>query len=222
MELGLELSCPEAARLILSCDGGFLVQAQPGGNEPDYEPEIMELLRQSRKEILSYLRTAESLPRALAAMLLYAHSVQAQLDGDPSPALSPETCETQLDSFRLQGDAALLPGFFADLEILTDRWKQRLSQPVQPISWSPKLRRLACYLVERYWLQAISDYDLVCRAKLAIAGCLLVGLLGGNVVETAQLFSKEIENDPDNLEALLDGAYTAQALTDANLLGVLL
>ena len=222
VELGLELSCPEAARLILSCDSGLLAEAQPGGTEPDYEPEIMECLRHSRKEILCYLKTAESLPRAMAAMLLYAHSVQAQLDGDPSPVPTPEACEAQLDSFRLEGDAALLPSFFLELEILTDRWKQRLSQPVQTIIWSPELRRLACYFVERYWLQAISDYDLVCRAKLAVTGCLLVGLLGGNVIETAQLFSKEIENDPDNLEAVLDGAYTAHALTDANLLGVLL
>ena len=45
----------------------------------------------------------------------------------------------------------------------------------------------------------------------------LDGLIAG-----AQLFSKEIENDSENMDALLDGAYTAPALTDANLLGLLL
>ena len=222
VELGLELSCPEAARLILSSDGGFLPQALPGGTEPDYEPEIMDILRSSRKEALGYLRTAEDLPHALAALLLYAHGVQGQLDGDPSPTPSPESCEAQLGQFHLQGDATLLPAFFGSLEILTDRWRARLAAPLQEINWSPQLQRLVCYFIERYWLQAISDYDLVCRVKLALAATLLVGYLGGNVVETAQLFSKEIENDPDNLEAILDGAYTAPALTDANLLGVLL
>ena len=222
VELGLELSCPEAARLILSSDGGFLPQALPGGTEPDYEPEIMDILRSSRKEALGYLRTAEDLPHALAALLLYAHGVQGQLDGDPEAPPSPACCQAQLGQFSLQGDAAALPAFFAGLEILTDRWKARLAAPLQEIAWSSELRRLCCYFVERYWLQAISDYDLVCRVKLAIAATLLVGYLGGDVVETAQLFSKEIENDPDNLEAILDGAYTAPALTDANLLGVLL
>ena len=222
VELGLELSCPEAARLILQEGGGFFVQAQPGGEKPDYEPEIMEILRSSRKEALCYLRTAPSLPRALAALLLYAHSVQAQLDGDPESAPSPEGCEGQLNSFHLQGDTHLLLTFFKELEILTDRWKQRLSAPPQPIRWSEELRHLACYFVERYWLQAVSDYDLISRVKLTVAACLVVGFLGGEPVETAQLFSKEIENDPDNLEAILNGAYTAQALTDANLLGVLL
>lgn len=32
--------------------------------------------------------------------------------------------------------------------------------------------------------------------------------------------SKEIENDAENIDALLDGAYTAPGLTDANLLAL--
>ena len=83
-------------------------------------------------------------------------------------------------------------------------------------------RPLAAYFIQRYWLQAVSDYDLICRAKLTIAACLLVNFMGGDFLQTAQQFSKEIENDPDNVEAILDGAYASPALTDANLLGLLL
>ena len=32
--------------------------------------------------------------------------------------------------------------------------------------------------------------------------------------------SKEIENDAENIDALLDGAYTTPGLTDANLLAL--
>ena len=53
-----------------------------------------------------------------------------------------------------------------------------------------------------------------------MAAVLLVCLLGGDPVKTAQAFSKEIENDADNVDALLDGAYTLTGLTDANLLGL--
>ena len=84
------------------------------------------------------------------------------------------------------------------------------------------LCRFLRYFIQRYWLQAVSDYDLISRVKFAVAGCLLVNYLGGDFLQTAQQFSKEIENDPDNVEAILDGAYTAPALTDANLLGLLL
>ena len=91
-----------------------------------------------------------------------------------------------------------------------------------PQAWSDPLRRLAVYFVQRYWLQAVSDYDLISRVKFTVAGCLLVAALGGDPIQTAQQFSKEIENDPDNVECILDGAYTSPALTDANLLGLLL
>lgn len=76
------------------------------------------------------------------------------------------------------------------------------------------------YLISRYWLQAISDLDLVCRGKFMICAVLLVCLLGGDPVETAQLFSKEIENDAENVDALLDGAYALPGLTDRNLLAL--
>ena len=76
--------------------------------------------------------------------------------------------------------------------------------------------------MDRYWLQAISDYDLAGRAKFAVISCIIIRLLGGNMVETAQLFSKEIENDAENVDAILDAAYESRLLTDANLLYLLL
>ena len=57
---------------------------------------------------------------------------------------------------------------------------------------------------------------------MIIISCLLVRALGGDTIETAQLYSKEIENDADNIDAILDGAYAHPALTDTALLGLLL
>ena len=58
--------------------------------------------------------------------------------------------------------------------------------------------------------------------KFIVIACLLVKHLGGDIFTTAQLFSKEIENDPDNVEAILDAAYSHPAFTDDKLLGMLL
>ena len=52
--------------------------------------------------------------------------------------------------------------------------------------------------------------------------CLAIRLLGGEIAPTAQLYSKEIENSIDNVEAILDGAYGHPAFTDDKLLGLLL
>jgi hypothetical protein len=63
---------------------------------------------------------------------------------------------------------------------------------------------------------------LISRVKLAVISCLAIRNLGGDLTATAQLYSKEIENSIDNVESLLDGAYTAPAFTDNRLLGMLL
>ena len=114
-----------------------------------------------------------------------------------------------------------LQPFFLELEILTSGWKQRLEAPPQPHRWQPEHRALLRYLVQRYWLQAVSDLDLVCRVKLMVSLCLLTASLGGDLLSTAQLMSKEIENSWENIDAILQAAYDTPALTDANLLGLM-
>lgn len=224
VELGLELSCPEAARLILTATTfTWASHTETGGDAPDYDPEIMSILLDSRKQALDFLSdTRYHLSEALAILLLYGHTVQGALDGGDSTALDPEDCLIAAGSYAGQGDIGSIVDFFRQLEILTQGWQNRLEAAPLPIRRTETLRALARYMVSRYWLQAVSDYDLVCRVKLAVVSCLLVGTLGGDPIQTAQLFSKEIENDPDNIEAILDGAYTTAALSDANLLGILL
>ncbi len=220
VEYQLELSCPEAARLILSDPVCLVTETQLSGDgEPEYDPETMALLLRSRDAACGLLSDIRYTPgQRLAGLLLYAYSVQDALDlGEPLPpepmaipdiALSPEA----------PAPLRLLPDFFAGLEILTPQWRSRLDT-LPPLSdWDPETPALARYLVRRYWLQAISDSDLVCRVKFTVAACILVRLLGGNFREAAQLFSKEIENDVDNLDAILDAAYTHPAFTDCNLL----
>ena len=223
-ELGLELSCPEAARLILNCSTSvFQSTTQPGGDDADYDTETMDILRRSRTQVLDFLdSSAYTLPETLAVILLHSHFVQDEIDGGQPATLSPERLLTQAKAFPKTTDTAALFALFGGLEILTDQWKVHLSGTPKPIHWTPPLKALARYLIQRYWLQAVSDFDLVCRVKFIVAACILVGTLGDETVQTAQLFSKEIENNPDNIDAILDSAYTSPALTDANLFGILL
>ncbi len=247
VELGLELSCPEAARLILNTpEAPLLTQDVPGGSAPDYDPQDMALLKESRTQALSLLQDGQSHPgQALAQLLLYGCQVQSALDGGQlEPFSSQDALETaqtmaqpgsldaiiglfaqlllygcqvqsaldggQLEPFSSQdaletaqtmaqpGSLDAIIGLFQELEILTPRWSERLAHPA-PGPWDKRTLALARYFVQRYWLQAVSDY-----------------------LSTAQLFSKEIENDADNLDTLLDAAYTHPACTDDKLLGLLL
>ncbi len=216
-ELGLELSCPEAARIILSgADNTLLSHTVPGEEEPAYDRLAMAILKRTRAEFLAFLATTPlPFPKILTAFLLYAHSVQEELDGGEKAVLTPEVSVRGVTASK---DIRPLQDFFLGLEILTPQWKSQLESPAVSPRWESGHKALLHYFILRYWLQAISDYDIVCRAKFAVAACLLIGRLGGDLIETAQLFSKEIENDPDNVEAILDGAYSHPALTDMQLL----
>ena len=198
----------------------MVTEAVPVEGEAEYDSELMEILKQSRETALSFLKTT-SLPlnRALAALLLYGHTVQGAIDGEGSLELDENECLSLGDQFAGAGDLPALVEFFEDLELLTDRWATLL-KTAQPQPITDQLKPLAIYMVQRYWLQAVSDYDLISRVKLTVSACILVAALGSSV-NAAQLFSKEIENNIDNVDALLDGAYTSPALTDANLLGLL-
>lgn len=222
-ELQLELSCPEAAKFILTDPGtGWVQREAAGGQAAEYDEADMALLLRTRERMLQILSDpAYSVPEALALGLLYGYRVQDALDGGEEVPFDPASELAFARSIARPGGGQALVEFYAGLNILTRRWRERLAAP-RPGGWDGRLRHLARYGVERYWLQAVSDFDLVGRVKMVIASCLLVRQLGGALLTTAQLYAKEIENDADNVCAILDGAYTSPALTDDRLLGLLL
>lgn len=153
--------------------------------------------------------------------LMYGYHAQSELDGaDPFP-FDAESALDAAKNFAKPADPCEILDFFKELEILSPQWAQRLNSPLFS-QWESRHLRLFQYFVERYWLQAVSDYDLIGRVKFSIIACLTVKFLGGDLLQTAQRFAKEIENDPDNVDAILDGAYCAPAFTDEKLLGLLL
>ena len=223
VELGLELSCPEAAKFILASGRPVTVTVEAdGGETPEYDEEAMAILKATREIMLDILfDTSRSVEESLALGLLYGYRCQAELDGEESQSFAPDTALESVEEFLKAGNPEEMTDFFQSLEVLTPEWKTLLQNPI-PASWSEEHRALAGYLTQRYWLQAVSDYDLYCRVKFIVIACLLVKNLGGDIFRTAQLFSKEIENSIDNVEALLDAAYAHPAFTDDKLLGMLL
>lgn len=221
VELGLEMSCPEAARIILSqTDSGYVIQSVPGDIQPEYDTEVMDILLAGRAQLLSILQQFPP-QQALAIMLLHGYHVQAQLDGAEITAFSPESAITTAKSLAQPGTMDALLRFYKDLEILTEQWLKQLNMP-QDSAWSQQLLAFARYGVERYYLQAISDYDLIGRIKMIIVSCLIVKAVGGDIVDTAQRYAKEVENDYENVEAILNATYTHPAFTDIKLLGLLI
>ena len=83
IEFGLEMSCPEAARLLFT-DYRF-VESDAQIDDPD-----LVLLLQTRKAALDLLESRQMpINEALAVLLLYACQAQGALDGGEMPVLSP-------------------------------------------------------------------------------------------------------------------------------------
>lgn len=219
VELGLELSCPEAARLIFTAPLEPSVHCDlPRDAEAEYDPQDMEILLRTRVHALDILEK-HPLTEAMTLLLLYGYRAQDELDGAEPIHWKPEEELAFAQQVAEGCDWNALRDLYASLDILTPRWAERLQSPA-PAFPQTLCRMIRCG-IERYWLQTISDLDLVCRIKMILAGTLLVGHLGGDPIVTAQLYSKEIDNSIDNQEALLDAAYTHQALTDRHLLGLI-
>ena len=223
IERGLELSCPEAARIILSAPFAPAVCREvPGDPEPEYDEEAMAVLKQTRQTALDLVTDLSlPIPDMLGLLLLYGYQAQGELDGEDICPFDAGAAMNTIHEFAKNGSITDILDFFTGLEILTPQWQVRLEHPGK-LRFPETVRNLARYFVERYWLQAVSDYDLACRVKFILVSCLVVCGLGGNFADTAQLYSKEIENNIDNVEALLDAAYSHPAFTDDRLLGILM
>lgn len=222
LEQGLTLSCPEAARLILLSPPSPRLPVGEAPSAEDSDSEDLEMLLSSREKALALLEPGAYTPcEALALLLLYGCQAQSELDGAEEIPFHPQSALETAHSLANAAQIQPMLDFFGGLELLTERWKSLLHRP-QPGPWADIHLALARYLTDRYWLQAVSDFDLYSRVKLIVISCLLVKTLGGNTLETAQLFSKEIENSTENVEALLDAAYTSPGFTDDKLLYLLL
>lgn len=218
VELGLELSCPEAARLILECNTSDLVRTVEAGNsQPEYDKQDMAFLRSGREAFFSYLDATEDTPAQILAMLLnYGIALQTQFDGGAPAQLSATPALP-----KIANSPAPLFAYFETLEILTPQWQKLLKSPPKQARFPAQTKALVRYFLQRHWLQAISDYDLLGRICFCVIACIMIGCVDIPTIRAAQLFSKEIENNTENLYALLDGVYNHSVLSPEQLFSLL-
>lgn len=78
-----------------------------------------------------------------------------------------------------------------------------------------KLERIAVYFAFRYLLKAVNDGDLLGRAQFCVLGVLVVERLSrfAGLPEALRLFSREIEHNEDNLDALLEHFWQTEGLS---------
>ncbi len=190
-ELQLELSCPEAARLILTSPMVPRVSWEEEAPEEEafYDAEEMAAMLRTREQMLSILASPGLSP---GEALLTISRQEVRQEARPAPSL-----EGILEIYK-------------SLEILQPAWPHRLENArLRPLD--PMVRPLARYLLERYWLrEPLGDR----RGKLSfvLGACILINSLEGDFIANAQSWSKEIENSDCNPDELMLSAHTEEAM----------
>ncbi len=198
-ELQLELSCPEAARLILTSPiAPRIVWEEAEDEEGEYDPGEMARMLALRDRLTAIL-AEEPLTAAQALTALCRTAI---------PDIAPGA-----------GDFPGLLEVFHNLEVLNPAWPEKLAA-ARPAPLHPMAKPLAVYLLERYWLREPLA-DLRGKLSFVVSACILISALPGAFPENAQSWSKEIENSDCNPEELLLAAHTEPAMRLESLLALL-
>ena len=249
VEAGLGLCCEAAGRLIFSDPRPVEWDCFPvKGAEPSAVlPDDTAALLSARDTALAFLQDRRTpLYIRLRRLLAYAVEWQDSLDmGLPSPAGPPADDGAGEPS---PADYRSLLGFFAGQEAICPDWPARL----QALSAGlPRLleaapaflralggrvyeyERLAVCYVDRYFIRAAEDGELLSRVKFAAASLLVQLLLDISLwlekgaytpadrIDTAKAYSREMEYSEENLAAFLEASWELDCLTSERLAAML-
>lgn len=233
IETGLSFSCPEAARLITESDEPITFETleTEGHISPNsIDPTMYFTLLKARKLAIDILQNRKySIERRLINFLLFSAEIDKYLKYEEF-----EQAEKSINNYsfsekepkaRSSASKKAVRKYFFDfltLEKLNPEW----------VGYSPKCAELspekaknfrsyvngnqweyehfAVYLVFRYFMTAVFDYDLLAKAKFTVLSFILIfriqafadALSKEKRVEIMQKYSKEVEHSADNLEAI--------------------
>lgn len=234
-EISLSAACPKANELLLGSNEPLTFSVLEDETPAEEGDAWLNWLLPLRNYLLDLLRNREQpLQERLRYFLLIAQEAQRLLDAKAMEKLTafcaspyirrPEAAELtegweQAACRCLRSLEILEP----DWQALLERWENNPALPAFAPREPEKLERIAVYLAFRYLLKAVNDGDLLGRAQFCLLGVLAVDRLSRftELSEALRLFSREIEHDQDNLDALLDAFWQVDGLSAAALLAAL-
>ena len=218
-ECSIGLSCPTAAEIILSVRekpktvkiNAFSTRevktAKIEGKIPTDEENTLQTLLNLRDEMFSLVFDRRyDMPHILTKLLGYQRAISDYLfDGSMSCEIAP------LDEEELYSVIDLVPRAFSHLELLSEDVRslavgadrERLLSLLS--ANADESRALLYYLLHRYMLSGACEFDLNDRLTLCVLLLFicLIFLDGRSVVDSAVLFSKNVEYSTENIDILL-------------------
>ena len=225
LEKGISLSCPEAARIILSksspVEFSTKITDEPVTTDNNIDADLFFLIYKARSVAFALLQFRKyPIERRAFWLLKLAKALQKQID-----KRNFEKAEKILEKFsdeeylacvspkQSQGDIKLLKKTLLSLEILSKDWRhtvKSLDNPKNPLSdCETAFEDFLMYWCLKYFLTAAYDGRLAEKVKLSIFSFIAVkeiySRIGGgfeSLVMTSVQYSREIEHCEDNLKKL--------------------
>ncbi len=232
-EGGTGLSCEESARLIITAKKkfSFTETVIPDDDCEDYSDEFYDFLYDAREKIISHLEDeCLTVSERISDVLSYAKKLQYLVDNGETEELKAETSQ----EMKLPDEEKLIE-FFSGLEPLDpgrpDYLKHCLSlipkvkQNREAFSQAvPDMERflenIAVYFIWRYFMKGVFSEEFYSYVFLMAASVIMIRYLCEcfylenetltvkDVIRIAKEYSKETEYSDDNVNAVLDLAYS--------------
>lgn len=252
IETGLSFSCPEAARLITESEAPITFETEEieGNISPNsIDPDIYFTLLKARNLAIDILQNRKySVAERLSAFLDFSEKINNFIKKDlideaigfiESYGFSLPVCNPRSASAK-----KALKKYFSDflsLEKLNPDWagysrelSSVLPENVAKFLHATKqneweLEHFAIYLVFRYFMTAVFDYDLLTKAKFTVLSLICICRIQTFVnaygkqarVEIMQKYSKEVEHSANNLETVNSLIKQSKYYSVGNLINIL-
>ena len=230
-EMGLGLSCPESARLVMSHTEPVTFPVTTIAEDPDFDDDLDGRLYFSlftaRKTAFAIAQNrGYSIFERSALLLTFSRRIQRLMDrhhiSDILPLaadfLQEEVQKRALNQCRKSGAAENMPAIVASyrsLDILTPRWEETLAALShgafgKSFGKDHGYENYLVYWIFRYFLKAVFDRELLWRMQWGLSGLALLLLWDSctpDLTDAAQadhmhLFSRETEHCEENIAAL--------------------
>lgn len=199
-EMGVSFSCPVASDMMWELKEPMSFVSELN----DLPPQLNEIdaqtyfyLTKAREKAFKIVQD-RSVPisERLANLLDYGVEIQKELDDYPEP-------DNDIDFFEV----------FNNPELINPEWTEKVkNRKIKPVSNEVYNENIASYFIFRYMLNAVDDYDVLSKIKMAVIGVLVVTYFGEDSW-TIHLWSKETEHSQYNMDRYKKLLRTAKCLS---------
>lgn len=199
-EMGVSFSCPVASDMMWNLKEPMsfvseLNDLPPQLNEIDAQTYFF--LTKAREKAFKIVQNRSvSVSERLVNLLDYGVEIQKELDDYPLP-------HDDIDFFEV----------FNNPELINPEWTEKVkNRKIKPVSNEVYNENIASYFIFRYMLNAVDDYDVLSKIKMAVIGVLVVTYFGEDSW-TIHLWSKETEHSQYNMDRYKKLLKTAKCLS---------